>query len=199
MKGYLAFGETDYDLGLRKGTQSGTYLMFHLTIKIDGVNHFISNPRHDATAVGYIVCEALGGKLPVEQGRFNLFVDEGDPTIKKMLYHLFFHDRAGHPLTLSGFKLVRNDSKFDIWHDTSTLFTRILQGHVEAQDEEHTEVVAAGIIHIHYFDLLKQLTTFRVEGPTPGDRASVLTHFGTFFLGKLWDVYAQQVLSYGPF
>lgn len=199
MKGYIGFGETDYDLGLRKGTQSGTFLMFHLTIKMDGVNHFIRDPRHDAAAEGYIECEALGGKLPVEQGRFNLFVDEGDPTIKKMLYRLYFHDSAGHPLTLSGFKLVRNDAKFDIWHDTSTLFTRILQGHVVAQDEERAEVGAAGIIHIHYLDFLKQLTTFRVEGPTPGDRASVLTHFGTFFLGKLWDVYAQQVLSYGPF
>ena len=173
--------------------------MFHLTIKIDGVNHFITDPRHDAAAEGYIECEALGRKLPVEQGRFNLFVDEGDPTIKKMLYRLYFQDGAGHPLTLSGFKLVRNDGRFDIWHDTSTLFTRILQGHVGAEDEEHAEVIAAGIIHIHYFDFLKQMTTFRVEGPTPADRALALTHFGTFFLGKLWDVYAQQVLSYGPF
>ena len=68
-----------------------------------------------------------------------------------------------------------------------------------AEDEAEAEVVASGIISIHYLDFLKQLTTFRVGGPTAVDKASALAHFGTFFLGKLWDVYAQQVLSYGPF
>src|SRR5207249_1705871 len=98
-----------------------------------------------------------------------------------------------------GFKLIRNDARFDIWADTTTLFTRILKGHVEPEEEEQAEVVASGIITIHYLDFLKQLTTFRTEGPTPVARASALAEFGTFFLGKLWDVYAQQILSYGPF
>ena len=195
MKGYVAFDETDYDLGFREGMKDGMkdgmFLMVHLTIKVDGVRHFVTDPDHDAPTEGYVECEALGGKLPVEHGTFNLFVDDGDPSCKKMLYTLYFSDSVGHPLTLKGFKLLRDDPKFDIWHDTTTLFTRILQGHVEPGDEEQAPVVAAGIIRIHYFDFLKQLTTFRVGGPTPTDRAAALTHFGTFFLGKLWDVYGQ--------
>jgi predicted acylesterase/phospholipase RssA len=199
MKGYVTFGQTDYDRGFREGSKSGAFLMVHLTIKIDGVNHFVTDPRHDAPAEGYVGCEALGGNLQVEKGTFNLFTDEGDPTVKKMLYRLFFYDSVGHPLTLSGFKLIKEQPGVDIWAATTTLFTRILQGHVDSQDEAKAEVVASGIISIHYLDFLKQLTTFRVGGPTAVDKASALAHFGTFFLGKLWDVYAQQVLSYGPF
>jgi predicted acylesterase/phospholipase RssA len=199
MKGYIAFGETDYDRGLQEGTKNGTFLTVHLTITIDGVEHFVTDPSHDAPAEGYVECEAFGGKLPVEKGTFNLFVDEGDPTIKKMLYRLYFQDGAGHPLTVSGFKLIHNDAHFDVWHDTTTLFTHILQGHVGPEDEKQAEVVVAGIIRIHYLDFLKQLTTFRTGGPTPADKIAALTHFGAFWMRKLWDVYAQKILSYGPF
>ena len=38
-----------------------------------------------------------------------------------------------------------------------------------------------------------------VEGPTLSDRASALTSFGKLFMGKLWDVYARNVLTSGPF
>ncbi len=199
MKGHIAFGETNYDRGMRVGRERGTTLMVHLTISLDGVHHFVTDPQHEARVQGYLHCDALGGKLAVVQGHFNLFVDEGDPTIKKMLYRLYFRDSVGHPVTLSGFKLIRDDAHFDVWADTSTLYTRILKGHVEPEEEANAEVVASGIITIHYLDFLKQLTTFRAEAPTPLQRVSVLSEFGTFFLGKLWDVYGQKILSYGPF
>jgi hypothetical protein len=116
-----------------------------------------------------------------------------------MLYRLYFQDGAGHPLTLSGFKDVKDDPGFDLWSDTSILYTRILQGHVASEQEKQAEIVASGIIQIHMLDFLKQLTTFRIEGSTSAARVSELTRFGIFFLGKLWDVYANQVLLYGPY
>ncbi len=199
MKGHIAFGEADYDRGMREGSEQGTTLMVHLTITLNGVHHFVIDPQHKGEVEGYISCNTLGGKFPVEQGYFNLFVDEGDPTLKKMLYHLYFRDSLGHLMTLSGFKFIRNDARFDIWADTTTLFMRILKGHVEPGGEDNAEIVASGIITIHYLDFLKQLTTFRAEAPIPLQRVSVLSEFGIFFLGKLWDVYGQKILSYGPF
>jgi predicted acylesterase/phospholipase RssA len=198
MKGYVTFGESDYQQGA-KAEDRRTYLMVHLTIKVEDVERFVSDPQHDAVVEGYVKSEELGGELPVEWGRFNLFVDEGDPTHKKMLYRLYFKDSAGHPLTLSGFKDVKEDPGFDVWSDTSTLYTRILQGHVVSEEEKQAEIVASGIIQIHMLDFLKQLTTFRTEGPTVEARASALARFGIFFLGKLWDAYANQVLLYGPY
>ena len=209
MKGFISFDELDYDLGRRRGEEAGTSIMFHLTITVDGVNRFVTWPDHDTDDVkGYIKCDALGGKLPVEQGTFNLFIDEQGPAQKKMLYRLFFHDDRGRALTLSGFKEVKDDPGRDLWHDTTTLFTRILDGHVDAAEEEAAKgdpeklqqmVVASGIIVIQYFDFLKQLTTFRTEGPTRSDRASAMARFGRLFIGKLWDVYARDVLTSGPF
>jgi hypothetical protein len=60
-------------------------------------------------------------------------------------------------------------------------------------------VVASGIMVIQFFDFLKQLTTFRTVGPTHSDRASAMARFGRLFMGKLWDVYARDVLTSGPF
>lgn len=197
MKGYITFGESDFDRGFQ-AEDNRTYLKVHLTIKVEGVNQFVTDPQHEALVEGYMECEALGGKLPV-QGSFNLFVDEREPTHKQMLYRLYFQDSAGHPLTLSGFKDIKDDPGYDLWSDTSTLFTRILPGHVGSKDEAQADIVASGIIRIHQLDFLKQLTTFRTAGPTAVDRATVLTRFGTLFLGKLWDVYANRVLLYGPF
>jgi predicted acylesterase/phospholipase RssA len=209
MKGFISFGELDYERGRRQGKEDGTSIMFHLSITVDGVNRFVTWPEHDTNDVkGYIKCDALGGELPVEQGTFNLFIDEQDPARKKMLYRLFFRDDQGRPLTLSGFKEVKDDPGMDLWHDTTTLFTRLLTGHVGAAEEEAAKgdpekleqmVVASGIIVIQFFDFLKQLTTFRTEGPAHSDRASAMARFGRLFMGKLWDVYARDVLTSGPF
>ena len=110
MKGFITFGEIDYDKSYRQGKQDGTSLMFHLTITIDGVNHFVTHPEHETHDLeGYVRCDALGGELTVEQGTFNLFVDDADPARKTMLYRLFFRDSGGQPLTLSGFKDIQDD------------------------------------------------------------------------------------------
>ena len=208
MKGFITFGELDYDKGYREGQSKGTGLMTHLTITINGVNRFVTRPEHDATTEGYVESDVLGGKLPVEEGLFNLFVDQQDPAFKKMLYRLYFRDSTGRALTLSGQKIVKEDPKMDVWKDTTTLFTRILQGHISAHEEAAAQadsqkyaqlVVASGIITVHLLDFLKQLTTFHTEGPTLADRNSARIRFGRLFLGKLWDVYATNVLTSGPF
>src|SRR5438132_1306852 len=93
MKGYVTFGEPDFDRGYRLGREAGTFLMFHLTIRAEGV--------------------------------------------------------------------------------------------------------AAGILHIYHLDFAKQLTTFRVEAPTPAARAEALVAFGRYFLGSLWDVHGPR-LHAGP-
>ncbi len=95
---------------------------------------------------------------------FNLFVDT-EPGVKHMLYRLWFRDGVGHPLTMTGYKLVRDDAGFDVWHDTTTLFTRVLRGHVEEDEEEGAELVGSGVLRIRVRDFAKQLTTFRSHGP----------------------------------
>jgi cholesterol oxidase len=195
MKGYVTLGETDFQRGFKQGKEDGTFFMFHLTISTNDVDSFIRDPRHEATAEGWVSCEALGGKLPVQKGIFNLFVDTEDPDLTRMLYRLFFADGAGNPLTLTGFKLVKDDPGMDLWSDTSTLYSRVLRGHVEAEGEPEADVVASGIINIYLTDFARQLTTFRTSGGNANDQARALGAFGKLFLGKLWDIYGGAAKS----
>jgi len=201
MKGYVTLGETDFEKGAKQGRKDGTFLMFHLTISTGDIDVFVIDKRKEGVAEGWIECEALGGKLPVEKGIFNLFVESEETGVKNMLYRLFFADGAGNPLTLTGFKVIRDDPGDDLWSDTTTLYTRILKGHVDAAGEkaageEAAEIVASGIITIWLKDFAKQLTTFRGHGDGPAEQADAVTRFGKLFMGELWEVYGPHRRRY---
>lgn len=198
MKGYVAPDERDAQRGYDLGRQQNGYTQCHMNIRVQSVNRFISDPDHAATIDGWVT-SPFGEQRPIDRGVFNLFVDEGDPTRKKMLYRIHFTSSANEPLTLSGFKDVEEDAGPDVWADTTTLFVKIYDGHVEHDGEAGANVRAAGIIRISMLDFAKQLASFRTEGPTLGERTAALTRFGAFFLGRLWDVYARNVLTVGPF
>jgi hypothetical protein len=191
MLGHVTFGEEDFARGAVSGRDGAVPLMFRLTIVVDDIERFAADPRLSAGAVGYVECDALGGRLPVEHGDFNLFVDT-EPGVKRMLYRLFFRDGTGHPLTLTGFKLVKDDAGFDVWKDTTTLFTRVLRGHVREADEASAELVASGVLRIRVRDFARQLTTFRAGGPGLGAQLGALLKFGVIFLGQLAEAYLRK-------
>jgi cholesterol oxidase len=191
MIGAFTFGESDYQAGYATGVARGSDVMFRLTISTDDVDAFIADPAHLGRAVGYVESQVLGGRLPVEAGAFNLFVAEGAHT-RHMLYRLHFADANGHPLTLAGYKDVRPGPVTKVWPETSTLYTRILAGHVAVTDggQHSTEgIVGSGILHIRPLDFAHQLTTFRVHGPSRSGRWHAFDAFGRLFLDELWQVF----------
>jgi cholesterol oxidase len=201
MKGFFTFDEADYQRGFERGRATGSAVMFHLTIGTDDTYAFIADPSHVAPAAGYVESDVLGGRRPVERGVFNLFVDagavNGEPA-RHMLYRLWFTDAVGHPLTLTGFKDIRHPvgalSQFsDVWGETTTLYTTILAGHVEAADDHAAAVIGAGIIHILPFDFARQLTTFRVKGVALSGRWKAFQAFGALFMGQLWEVFQPRL------
>ena len=189
MLGHVTFGETDFARGAQPQRDGSTAFKFHLTIEVTDIDRFQQDPLRPAVATGWVQCEALGGKLPVVQGWFNLFVDV-EPGVKHMLYRLWFYDSVGHPLTMTGFKLVSNDAGFDVWKDTTTLFTRVLRGHVHEGDPE--EPIASGTIIIRARDFAKQLTTFRSTSPSPAQGVKALVQFGVVFTKQLAEAYLRR-------
>ena len=189
MKGYASLGQHTCAEGYALGEADATPLEFMLTIVMDDLDHFIETPQHPAKAIGYIDSPLFGGRRPVLRGTFNLFADSGDADRKTMLYRLFFDDVNGRPYTLSGVKNLRDDPGPDLWSDTTTLKTTILAGHIEADGESASVVVGAGILHIAVVDFLHQLTTFRSDAPSFGQRAQAIQRFGEFFMGSLWKIY----------
>jgi cholesterol oxidase len=191
MLGHVTFGESDFARGAQPDRDGAGAFKFHLTIEVQDIASFGNDPLRPATAVGYVVCDALGGKLPVEQGWFNLFVDV-EPGVKHMLYRLWFRDGVGNPLTMTGFKLVKDDAGFDVWKDTTTLFTRILQGHVPEGEDGTAVILASGTIIIRARDFAKQLTTFRAGGPTLVAKLGALAKFGLIFAQQLAEAYLRK-------
>lgn len=193
MRGHVSFGEREYERGAREGRRSKTGLMFHLTIEVGDLDRFAADARRAAGARGWVGCEALGGRLPVERGDFNLLVDEAGSGRKRMLYRLHFRDGVGHPLTLTGTKFVGAGSGARFWRDTTTLYIRVLRGHVGEEDESDAEVAASGILRLRLPGFLGQLTTFRATGPALADRVAAVGRFGALFLGGLWQVYGRRL------
>ncbi len=186
MKGFVSVGAAESQPGYDLGRDAGDRLMFELTINVDDVDRFVNEPSHEGSAVGYLESDVLGGRFEVERGWFNLFVEQDDPSSRQMLYRLWFSGPGGNPMTFTGVKHVHDDPGLDVWRDTSTLYVRILDGHVHPDDDE--QPIAAGIITIHLQDFAKQLTTFRSSGSRP---VHDLSGFGRLFLGELWDVYGK--------
>ena len=191
MLGHVTFGELDFARGAQPNRDGSGAFKFHLTIEVVDIEAFSRDPLRPATAIGWIESDMFGGKLPVERGWFNLFVDV-EPGVKHMLYRLWFRDGAGHPLTMTGFKLVKDDAGFDVWKDTTTLFTRVLQGHVAEGGDDAATVVASGILIIRARDFAKQLTTFRAGGPSVGKQLGALTKFGVIFAQQLAKAYLRK-------
>ncbi|HYP72597.1 MAG TPA: FAD-dependent oxidoreductase, partial [Microbacterium sp.] len=176
------------------------------TITADDIDAFRADPLHPARATGWVECDLLGRRLPVDRGWFHLFVAAPGLVGRRMLYRLWMTDAAGAPVTLVGFKEIRDDAGFDLWSDTTTLTVHLLAGHIPppagadpaaavraaaAADVAPDAVIAAGTMVIHPLDFAKQLTTFRAGGPglTPQRGAAAIAAFGVLFLGELWQVY----------
>jgi predicted acylesterase/phospholipase RssA len=186
MRGAVAFGSTE----------SRADLAVDLTVEIGGLYRFLVDPRHSAKLTGWVKSEALGGKLPVESGVFNLFVPAPDSALRKMLYRVFFRDATGHMLTLTGEKHVPPELPArHPWRDTTTLFTRVLRGRVEEDDDVDAEVAATGVIRITPAGFARQLLTFRASGSGRVRAAAapaLIARFGAFFFGTLARIYLRR-------
>ena len=87
---------------------------------------------------------------------------------------------------------MRDDAGFDVWKDTTTLFTHVLRGHVEVGDDDGAELVASGVLHIRIRDFARQLTTFRAGGPSVGAQLGALLKFGWIFTAQLAQAYLRK-------
>jgi cholesterol oxidase len=204
MSGFVVPGETDPHSAERS---RGEPLSVQLTIRIDDVETFLTRPDHLARAEGWVEADCCGGRRLVERGWFNLFTPGDSPGSRVMRYRLWFTDAEGQPRTLSGWKDVQDGPVTRMWRDTSTLYTRLLRGRIPPGGDvperggtgggkgggghgvpggDAVAVDAAGRLRIRPLELIAMLSSFRPDGP---HAAGAVVRFGTFFVGRLWDVY----------
>lgn len=192
MSGFMSLGAISFQDGHERGKLADHALMVHLTIRTDDLDTFLTQPEHHAQAIGYIESGLIGGRRPVLEGSFNLFAPSGDINRRTMRYRLYFELPDGRQMTLSGTKQVQDNLGPDLWQDTTTLYANVFSGFVSEADEAHCQLYAAGILHISLPGFIHQLTTFRADAPTSGERLAALERFGGFFLGSLWKLYGPN-------
>lgn len=192
MSGHVGLGATSYESGSRAADE----IRIEATIAVDDVNRFIADPAHIAMVRGRVALPAYGPPAAIERGWFELFPD-AESGVGRMLYRLWFRDGAGNPLTLRGFKRVQNDPGFDAWRDTTTLYVRVLSGHVPGREDaaapgDEAATLALGIARITLPGFLRQLTTFRSRGGSPAQEVGAVLRFGALFAGQLWRWYVPR-------
>lgn len=181
MRGWVSFDERDFNLGLWQGRAEGGRCAFALDVRVDDLDRFVDDPEHEAACTGTLDFPALGGRLEVAEGTFNLLVRVRGPRHRRMLYVLKAVDGAGRRVRLDGFKEVADDWFRDAWNDTSTLFTTLRAGW-EADDP----VLATGILRIGRLAFARTLLSMR---PSGRGRWRSLARYARFFAGGLVRVY----------
>jgi hypothetical protein len=179
MRGRVSF-ETDDP---NQGWWHGTPCAFGIDVRVEDPARFFDDPEHEATCTGWLDCEGLGGRMAIERGTFNLLPEDAAPRRREMRYRLFARDGAGRALTLVGAKHVEDGWFRDTWVDTTTLFTRLYTGHVEAGDEPKATPLATGVLHVSAPGFARLLLSMR-------GRVRDKWGYGRLFTRSLVQVYA---------
>lgn len=184
MSGYFTLGVTDPAEGANVGKQNNTELAMHAKVSLDDLDRFLSDPNHLGSLTGTIDFPPFGTGIAANSGVFNLFKPTDDPDMTYMVYELAFQHQ-GQDYYLAGHKNVKDDPGFDLWSDTTTLYTCLHQG-----KDKSGPIVGAGILTLGVKQLADLLSTIEVPGATSlVEKARAIEKFGAFFAGKLWDSY----------
>ena len=187
MKGYFSLGEQEPEAGKEAGESQRAELAMHASINIRDMEDFIADPDHQGEIIGSIDFPPLGNAMPATHGVFNLFSPTGEPKTKYMVYELGF-EHEGQAYYLAGRKIVRDGPHFDLWSDTTTLYTRLFQG-----QDSSGEVIGAGVLRLGVKALAKLVTTLKATNTSStGAATRTISRFGQFFLGQLWNSYGRK-------
>lgn len=168
------------------GKHKGFELSMHAQVDIDDLQNFVDDPNHAGRLTGCIDFTLMGIGIVAHSGVFNLFYPDSEPDMKLMVYELGFK-YLEQEYYLAGKKEVRDDPGFDIWTDTTTLFTQLHQG-----IDKNAPIVGAGILSLGVKDLLKLVSTVTVlNAHSSKDKVATVAKFGQFFMGELWDSYVK--------
>ena len=191
--------DEDYESAAKRGEAQGSAFRFVLTIASEDVDAMVSGSGHEARLVGTVAAPMLSpSPLVVNQGVFNLFVEESSPNERRMKYSMVMVAEGGRAYTMFGFKILRDRPFWDLWHDSTTLYITIREG-----TSGDGPVIGRGVLKIKPEDFVRLLSTLDVtNAPNAAARTAATVRFGRFFAGSLYDRYggiaapARTILSF---
>jgi hypothetical protein len=181
MRGPFALGETDPARGCVAGRRAKTSLSLRVTVGIDDVSAFATEPTHSAKLGGDVSFAPLSAHMPASTGVVRLFAPRDERTASRVMYYGLRVTQDGRDLFVAGVKHVDGRSLFHLWSETTTLYTRLHDG-----PDERAPVIGAGVLRLTPLALLRTLPTMRSTHPAG------LAQFGEFFVGQLWQSYITR-------
>ncbi|WP_034608111.1 alpha/beta fold hydrolase [Chitinimonas koreensis] len=197
MSGYASLGGNTFEDGFEAGRAAGLALSLHVEVEVDDVAAFLASPERAGRLVGHVEGPLVGGRAAIESGLFQLMPDTADRERKVMVYRVLCRNDDGHAFTFAGQKEVQHHFGFDLWRDTTTLYTNLYAGHLAREDEAQAELLATGILSLGVVDFMKVLQSLRATDAAGRPSPAGLAAFGRFFAGSLWEVYGPS-LPPGP-
>lgn len=190
MKGFFSMEEkNDFEAGYELGQQKCSPILFTLTIETEAIAEFTVDQEHIGYMSGTVIAPALSDKpLTVSNGIFNLFVkDPENPAHLRMKYNMQLNTYDGKQFYFNGYKKVDGNSPFDLWTDTTVLYTTIYQ------DAEENNVLGKGILKIAAQDFATQMTTMKaLNAKSMLEKLKAITAFSKLFSEDIVDTYFKK-------
>jgi hypothetical protein len=196
MSGHVVFDHLDDLVTVNDDGTGWARLALEMRMHIADVDKFWDGD-HVGDAGGDVVCAALGGRLPIHKGHFQLMVPAKDERHKHMNYLLEFEDVRRRRFTLQGYKEVA-PGDFGPWEQTTTSLCRIhhdwaitnRDGRITDFDKWQPDAAASGVLRIRLRDFVWQEFTFRADPGAPiATRVHTRLKFVRKFLASLWHAY----------
>jgi len=165
-------GRIDVVDGLNR---SSSEMALELDVRIPDLDAFRADPDHRTRLFGDVVCPALGGRLPIRRGTFDVLTEQAIGDLR-MVYSLDAAAPGGRVLRIHGEKFVRHTPGLQLWRDTTTLHVTVHVGDAE---------IGAGVLHLTVAGFVAQLAGLRGHGPTTAGAVRAVARFADFFLGRL--------------
>jgi cholesterol oxidase len=106
-----------------------------------------------------------------------------------MKYHMALNSVEGKQFYFYGYKKAGDDNAFDLWKDTTTLYTTVYGG-----ANENAPVLGVGILKIAMGDFAIQMETMKAVNTTSMmDSLKALQAFGTLFGKDIIDTYFKKL------
>jgi hypothetical protein len=109
------------------------------------------------------------------------------PEQRTMNYKLYFSVN-NTPYLIDGVKILKDDERFDVWEDSTTLFFHL-------KDEKSQQVLREGILRLPASEFFgEQLPSLKATNTDdPARQSWALAAFAKFFFGHLVDVYVPEL------
>lgn len=188
MQGFGAFGDLDYQTAYNKGKQQNAVVQISLSIGIDSMQKFLSDPNHFASANGTIIVFGLTSSNGVvaNDGSFLRIFDGGiENHTLELHYFVPFTALDGRNFSLQGVKYVYGDNCIHFLAEATTLYVHIHEGQIFGEGK----INSTAIIMIDDLEIIALALSLKFIGNgTDADKLNCILSFGDFLLGDVYDV-----------